>query len=342
MQAENQDLEIVVKESGVIASKAQILVDSFKPLYFSALDLADKAKDITVTDITQVEEMAKAKEIGKALQRVRLDADEIRGNLKEESLREGKAIQSVFNVIKKFIEPIEESLKEKEKFAERAEQARLDAIQVERVQTLGKYVDDISIYNLREMTEDVFNNLVDINKKAYEDRQEVIRLAEVDRIAKENEVKAENERIRLENETLKAEKEAKAKADEEAKIIKDKADADAKAFIAKGIADEKARTDKIIADEREAKDKLQKEIDDKRIADEKAQKEIDDKIKADLQAKAKLDLEAKLAPDNDKLIAFANALDSVAIPEVTTDEANEKLKTALKILSQVLLTLRIK
>ena len=66
------------------------------------------------------------------------------------------------------------------------------------------------------------------------------------------------------------------------------------------------------------------------------------KEKANADAKAQADLQAKLAPDNDKLISFANALDSVAIPEVVTPEANETLKTALKILSQVLLTLRIK
>lgn len=338
MQAENQDLEVVVKESGLITSKAQVLVDSFKPLYFSALDLADKARDISVTDVSQVEEMTKAKEVRKALQRVRLDADEVREKLKEESLREGKAIQSVFNVIKNFVKPIEESLEEQEKFAERAEQARLDAIQVERVQTLGKYVEDISIYNLREMTEEVFNNLVEMNKNAYEAKQEEIRLAEVARIAKEEEIKAENERIRVENEKLRAEAEAKAKEEEQAKAIRDAE-----------IAQEKARHDAEIAKEREAREAVEKELEAKRIEDEKnkqkvAQEKHDQEMKekAEAEAKAKVELEAKLAPDNDKLIAFANALDSVAIPEVTTDEANEKLKTALKILSQVLLTLRIK
>ena len=48
----------------------------------------------------------------------------VRKELKEESLRKGKAIDGVANIIKFLIEPVEKYLEDQEKFIEKLEQQK--------------------------------------------------------------------------------------------------------------------------------------------------------------------------------------------------------------------------
>jgi hypothetical protein len=166
---ENQ-LQLIVKESGLETTKAQFILDNFQDYFAIASDWEKKAKSIVVSDETQVAEMKMAREGRLFLAKKRIDIEKARKALKEESLRQGKAIDGIANVLKGLIVPIEDYLEEQEKFAENKEKARLEA-----------------------------------------ERLEAERAIEAKRIAEEEARKAEEARIRAENEKLKAEAEAQEK-----------------------------------------------------------------------------------------------------------------------------------
>lgn len=69
--------------------------------------------------------------------------------------------------------------------------------------------------------------------------------------------------------------------------------------------------------EKEAREKAEKELADQKAAKEKSEKEAEEKRIAELEAKRK----AALAPDKEKLLAFAEALKSLPRPALKANEA---------------------
>ncbi len=124
-------LAVIVKESGLEQTKAQVLLDKFTGYFQIASDWEKKAKVIVVTDAGQKAEMQMAKTGRLFLREKRIQIERTRKELKEQSLREGKAIDGIANVLKAVIVPIEEYLGQQEKFveikaAEIAERARIE------------------------------------------------------------------------------------------------------------------------------------------------------------------------------------------------------------------------
>jgi len=114
---ENQ-LAIIVQESGLEAAKATILLEKFQGFFAMAADWEMKAKMIVVTDASQKAEMQMARAGRLFLKDRRIEIENARKNLKEQALREGKAIDGIANVLKALIVPIENYLERQEKFAE--------------------------------------------------------------------------------------------------------------------------------------------------------------------------------------------------------------------------------
>jgi len=171
---ENQ-LALIVKESGLEKTKSQVLLDQFSNYFQIASEWEKKASLIVVTGADQVSDMKMARVGRLFLREKRIAIEKTRKQLKEQALREGKAIDGIANVLKALIVPIEEYLEKQEKFveikaAEKAEKIRNEA-----------------------------------EKKAEEER---IAKEEEERKA----VAAEHERIRKENERLKKEVEEKERA----------------------------------------------------------------------------------------------------------------------------------
>ena len=258
---ENQ-LAIIVKESGLEKTKSQALLDQFSDYFQIASEWEKKASMIVVADASQVSDMKMAR-IGRLfLREKRIAIERTRKQLKEQALREGKAIDGIANILKALIVPIEEYLEKQEKFieikaAEEAERARIEA-----------------------------------EKKAEEERiaKEKAEAAERERIRKENErVKKEAE----EKERAMAAERAKAKAEAEKQRAifaeqKAKAEAERKKREAERIAYEK----KVQAEKEEAdrKARAEKEMQAKIIAEQKAKAEVEkerqERIIAELKAKA--------------------------------------------------------
>jgi hypothetical protein len=313
---ENQ-LVLVAKESGLETTQSQAILEKFTGLFEKAKEWETKAKLIKITDISQTKEMSEAREARLALKDVRVNAEKTRKELKEKSLREGKAIDGIANVIKALVVPIEEHLEKQEKFAENLEIERKAKIDAERSLELQKYVEDISLYNFKEMTDEVFNKLIDKVKASYEAEQEAIKKEEEERIKKEEEEKKEQERIKIENEKLKKEAEAREKELETERAEQEKK-----------LEAERVKAKK----EAEAREKIEAELKAKKDKEEKERKEAEEKIQAEKLAKLEEEKQAKLQPEKEKLIVFAESLKNIETPkelsvagQAIVEEAEKKL-----------------
>ena len=218
------ELVEIVNASGLEKTKADFILTHFQDYFKIASEWEVKSKTIKVTDASQTTEMGMAKVARKMLSQKRIDIENARKELKEQSLREGKAIDGIANVLRALIVPIEQYLKTQEDFVE-----------------------------------------IQAAKKAEEDRIEAERKAEEDRIAKEKAEAEERERMRLENERLKKEAEAKEKAleAERRKVAEEKAEAERKA---------KAEQDRLKKEAVEMEAKHKAELEEKKNQELIAQK----------------------------------------------------------------------
>lgn len=241
----------VVKESGLETTKAQYILDKFQDYFALASEWESKAKSIIVTNEDQKPEMEMAKVGRLFLAKKRIDIEKARKELKEQSLREGKAIDGIANFLKALIVPIEEHLKKQEKFVElrKAEKDEAEKIEAERKAEEERIA----------------------KEKAEKEEQERIRL-ENERLKKESvekEIALEAERDENER-ALEAER-AEVEAREEQ--IKEKAKASQEKL--------KRESEKKLAVERSIREKAEKKAQGERDIAKKKQEESDKKAKAE-------------------------------------------------------------
>ena len=112
------ELEVIIKKSGLESTKATAILTQFQDYFSIASEWEVKARSIVVTDESQKVEMAMARVGRLFLKEKRVAIEKTRKGLKEQALREGKAIDGIANVLKALIVPIEEYLNQQEKFVE--------------------------------------------------------------------------------------------------------------------------------------------------------------------------------------------------------------------------------
>ena len=127
---ENQ-LATILKDSGLEETKAQFILRNFQGYFAMAAEWEIKARNIIVTSADQTAEMEMARTGRLFLRQKRLSIEGARKELKEQALREGKAIDGIANVLKALIVPIEEYLENQEKFVERQEEAKREKMRLE-------------------------------------------------------------------------------------------------------------------------------------------------------------------------------------------------------------------
>lgn len=170
--------------------------------------MKSQAMSINVTSIDQVEDIKKAREWRITFKNIRVDCEKVRKKMKEDSLRRGRAIDGMANVIKDLIAPIEQHLDDQEKFVERQEQQRIEALRQKRVSELWQYqVDGNNFPNLGAMPEEQYTLLLSGVKTQFENAVAAAKKAEADRIERERLKAEEDERIRKENEARRIENE---------------------------------------------------------------------------------------------------------------------------------------
>ena len=260
----------IVKTSGLEQTKADYILERFQDYFKIASEWETKAKMLIVTSETQITEMKMAREGRLFLKQKRVDIEKSRKELKEQSLREGKAIDGIANVLKALIEPVEKYLEEQEKFIEiKEERIKEDRkkIRVAELQELGL---EPLLYDLKNMPEENYQALVEGEKLAILQRKEAEEKAEQERIEREK----EQERIRVENEKLKAEAIKKEK-----QIEQERAEAEKQ----RKATEEKQRKEKKAIELRAKKEK--EEIEKKLLAEKQAKEKIEAKIRAEAEAK---------------------------------------------------------
>lgn len=304
------------------------------------------AETVNVTDASDKAGMKLARTTRLELKNVRVAIEKKRKELGEDALRQKQRIDNGARELTALIEPLEARLLEQEEFSERAEAARKEALANERVALLRPLGTDCSLYNLRDMEQPAFDELLAGLKAAQEAKIAAAKKVEEDRITREKAEAEERERMRVENERLRKEaeeKEAALKAERERVAAEQKAAAE-KAAAEKRALEEKARKEREAAEaelraaaekarkEREAleaKAKAEREEAERKAAEERAARE---KIEAELKAKAEAEEAARkaaekaakkaaAAPDKDKLIAFAFSVREVKVPDVSSEEA---------------------
>lgn len=284
--------------------------EGFAEAFAQAEQWRGKALSIRVTSLADTEAMKEAREIRLQLKAIRVEAEKKRKALKEDALVMGRAIDGVNNLLLAAIQPLERHLEEQEKFAERlAEQERQRRL-AERTEALQPYLEAGQVVPALDiMTEAQFAKYLEDAKLLHAAKIEAAKKAEAERIAREQAEAAERERLRIENERLKAEaaeREAKAKAEREA-AEKAQREAAAKARKEREALEAKAKA------EREAREAAEREL-----AAKKAEEEA--KAKAEAAAAKK----AAAAPDKAKLRGFAQQVRLLVVPDATT-EAGRKV-----------------
>lgn len=317
----NQELIIVNPvEFGLEKTEAQKIEAVFTPMIEAMVKLENEYNEIIALPIDNGT-TEKARELRLKYVKVRTGTKEIHEKAKAYYLAGGRFVDAWKNAQLFSAQGKEAELEKIEKHFELIEQAKKDKIIAERELELSKYVEDITLYNFKDMSDEVFEKLIGTVKIAFEAQQEAIRKAEEDRIAKAKTDAEEQERIRIENIKLKAEAEAREKelaeerAEQEKKLEAEKAKAKAEA---------------------EAREKIEAELKAKKEVEEKEKKDNEAKVQAEKLAKLEAERKAELAPDREKLITYAVELGCLEVPKLQTKEAKETLAKALKILSEAI------
>ena len=176
--------------------------------------LKQTAETLTVTDAGDVHKIKLARQTRLELRQIRLAIEARRKEMTEFHLKTKQEIDKSAKWLKDLIEPLEARLEDQEKFVERQEATRKEALRVERVGLLSPFA-DCTPYPLADMPEDAFTAPLESSKFAFEQRQR----AEAEATQERARVFQENERLRaeavLKDQTAAAER-AKAAAAERA------------------------------------------------------------------------------------------------------------------------------
>lgn len=189
------ELQELIGKSGLDPVKSNYLLTEFSDYQKISEYWKQSAAKIIVTSGTQIEDIKAARDGRLILRDKRIAIEKRRKELKEQSLREGKAIDAVAKYLTGLIEPIEKYLDDQEHFTENQIKEQIRQ-QVEK----KRLEDEAAAAALKQKEEEE-------NRKAR---------AENDRLRQEVEAQkkqiAEAERIKAENELLRTQKEAAEKA----------------------------------------------------------------------------------------------------------------------------------
>lgn len=338
IKIEQAQLEAVVNNSGIALNEANEIKAVFLPFLIQLAETQAKASKIDFENPSEIDENI-ARELRLATVKIRTAAEKVKDEQKKMDLLKGNLKQASYNVIAASCKLTEEIFFNVEKAREIATKKMQEVLRQDREEKLSPYTESAAMYPLGLMTEDAFNDLYFGLRISHENKLEAEKKAEEDRIEA---IKAEAERIesqRLDNIRLQKEAEEREKqiATEKAKIKKEieamekeisierekarqdqyRKDAD----LAKERAKERKALEEKARKEAEERAKLQAVIRAKEEAELKAIREAEIKLKAEIKAQKDAEKKAELAPDKDKLLAFAKLLNDLPRPEVKSIDA---------------------
>jgi hypothetical protein len=301
MSEEIEDAKIVTEENAVVIyvknlpadeeTKVKVL-EAFGEFFNQAEEWEKKAKELVVTNADQVREMQMARTARLALADIRIEVEKRRKTLGEESLRKKQAIDQVAKIITSKIEPTEQYLKLQEKFAELEEQKKKDEIKNRRMQEMFAAEASAEGLDLANLPEEVYQGILTNAAKIKQNRIDAEQKAIEEEANRKQAELEEQERIRLENETMKADAE-KLRKESEAKEAKIK---EQQAILEL----ERKKADELLEDQRKTseQDRIKREKENEAEL-EKQKKEFEAKMQAE-QETLRASAEA-FAKDNERL-----------------------------------------
>jgi len=255
---ENQ-LAVIVKEAGLDTTKAKYILAKFQDYFMLADEWTIKARAIKVTNASQTGDMAMAREGRLFLKEKRCAIETARKELKEQALREGKAIDGIANVLKALIVPIEDYLDKQERFVEIQEEEKREALRIEVEKRIEderiakEKADAEALEKARIENEKLRAEAIERDKKAMAERKKQEALLLKERAKAQAEREKQEKKLALERAERKfQEEEARLEREKQEKTL---ANERAKAKRLKELADEKAKA-KLEA-ERKEKERLE-------------------------------------------------------------------------------------
>lgn len=302
VQSNNVLVELIA-QTGLRNEKAEVLISSYSELSSDIESWKLKNESLQIASIDDKASIEMAKVAYKHIKSIRIDIEKTRKRLKEDSKKEGEAIDSIAKVLSSLVSPLEISLSEKAKYVELHEAKQKAERLVSRLQLVSDLGFAVSPTLIENMSDDMFSTYLEgltaqENRRKEEEAkakaEEESRLkAEAEAEAKaEEERKAEQERIRQENERLKAEK-------LEAERLQTIKDAEAKA--------EAERLQAIRDAEVKKAEEARKQAEEKAEAERKEAKRIQAAKDAEI-AQMKVEAEAKAEAERKQAKAKAEAL----------------------------------
>lgn len=165
------DIRDGLVKSGLEITDAEQLIKAYGAPFTEVGEILASYKDIVVTDVSQKEEMQKARKMRLALRGQRVKIKKTHDFLKADVLKQSKAIDFVNREAAKIIGEAEKYLEDQEKFAENLLKKQQEEKLAARRAKLMMYTDDISLYEptLTSLSNEKFQQLLAQLKQANED-----------------------------------------------------------------------------------------------------------------------------------------------------------------------------
>lgn len=209
----NEIVKLDPKEYGLEESKARQIEAAFVPMLEKMVELENEFNAITAMPVSEGACCA-AKTLRMKYVKVRTGTAAIHKELKAFYLAGGRFVDGWKNAQLFASEGMEKKLSEIENHFEIMEQKRREKLSEERKALLAPYEADMLPVDFASMGEYVFGNFLAGAKHTFELKKEAERMAEAERIEKEKAEVEALQKMRLENEWLKAEAIDEAKRQE--------------------------------------------------------------------------------------------------------------------------------
>lgn len=277
-------VQTLITKAQLSPEQTDHLLAKFRDMFEMTGHMRARVETIEIRGPEDIEAIAEAKEVHKALRDERLNAEKRKKIIKEPYLRPSQLIDGVFRIWMDEITPLEVAAKAKAEYVENLERERKAKLAEERLAKLKLFEADGGGLNLGEIDDATFELLYQGAISGYNNRKAEEKRLEEERLERERANEAERERLRQENERL----------------AKERAEADAREAEQRRIAEEARRK------QEEAEAELRRQ---------------DEERKAEAQRLAAIEEAKRLAPDKDKLLAFIDEIEAIFIPETTEPKA---------------------
>ena len=304
--------ELTVKASEFTAiepTKAQTIASKFAPAMEQVNSLTPVLSTLNKEN-PSAEDSKVARETRLALVKARSLAGEVKESMKRGLIDEGRLIDSLYNVVTNSAKLAETDLEKIEKHVELQEKARKEQLKLQREIELKQYEVDTTFYNLADIPEEQYKQLVASSKISYDLLVEKRKKEEAEKLAAEK--KAEEDKKKLEEENKKLREEAEERTKKEAQ--------------------EKAKRDAELEAERKAKEAVEAKL---KEAQDKSRKEEETKAKQ-LAEQKEQERQALLAPDKEKVKKYFEALQGIEKPALKDAELAAKLDTFIKSVTNLI------